>query len=246
MNKQHHISQEQFEQIENYILGKLTEQEKESFEIALQTDPSLQDKVQEVKGLMEALEEAGLRASMEEFHQVFDTELALDKPVKRLNPWFGVAAAVITLLILAGVWVLIPTSTIYEDLFESYYVEDPGLITAMSSESDYEFDRAMVDYKSGNFKDAVTRWQQILELKPENDTLNYFLGAAHLALNETGTALDYFEKVSQLPQGRFTNDTFWYLALVYLKQGKVEAAKMSLEKTEHPQKGQLLETLQEK
>ena len=45
----------------------------------------------------------------------------------------------------------IPQETVHQKLFAQFYQEDPGLITAMSSEGQYEFDRAMVDYKSGNY-----------------------------------------------------------------------------------------------
>ncbi|EOZ96058.1 hypothetical protein A33Q_2651 [Indibacter alkaliphilus LW1] len=246
MNNPNHISQEEFERIEQYILGSMSASEADLFREELEQSEDLRKKHVEVKALISAVEEGALRNSLDKFHQDMESESSGPAPVKKLTPWFWSAAAAIALVIAAAVWTLYPQPTSHERLFAQYFQEDPGLITAMSSEGQYDFDRAMVDYKSGNYRDAIRRWETILLEKPENDTLLYFIGSSHLALKETEAAISYFEKVLLLPEGRFTEDNYWYLGLAHLGEGRMEEAKVNLANSTHPLKDQLLKTLEEK
>lgn len=246
MNNPNHISQEEIERIEQFVLDKMSDQQAEAFRKELEQSPVLRDKYAEVKALIEAVEEGALRENLEQFHQQMETEFPASKSTRHLSSYYWAAAAAIVLLIAAAVWILYPQETVHQKLYAQFYQEDPGLITAMSSEGQYEFDRAMVDYKSGNYREAIERWEKLIIKKADNDTLNYFLGVAHLALEETGPAISYFEIVSQLPEGRFSDDNYWYMALAYLKQGKIEEAVGKLDKTGNPMKEQLLKSLQKK
>lgn len=247
MNNPNHISQEEFDRIEQFILGNMYTEEADAFKEELRQNPTLREKYSEVEALIHAVEEGALRNSLKMYHEEMESRAAtVTKETKKIPSWFWAAAAAIVLLIAAAVWVLFPQEPSYQRLFAQYYREDPGLITAMSAEGKYDFDRAMVEYKSGNYRDAILRWEKQLLEKPENDTLNYFLGSAHLALKETDVAIKYFESVTKMPESRFSEDNFWYLALAYLRLGRLEEALANLEKSSHPYKEQLLKSLQEK
>lgn len=246
MNNPNHISQEEFDRIEQFILGNMYTEEADAFKEELRQNPTLREKYSEVEALINAVEEGALRSSLKEFHEEMEFRAAATKGTNKLPSWYWAAAAAIVLLIAAAVWVLFPLEPNHQRLFAQYYQEDPGLITAMSAAGKYDFDRAMVEYKSGNYKDAILRWEKQLLEKPENDTLNYFLGSAHLALKETDVAIKYFESVTKMPESRFSEDNFWYLALAYLRQGSLEKAQHNLNKSNHPLREQLLKSLQEK
>lgn len=243
MNSINQIPQEEFERIEQYILGKLTDQEAKSFESEMEQNKLLRQNYLEVKALISGIEEGVLRNILDNFHQELNIIGDDEKAPKKSFSWQWAAAAV-AVFIIAVVWIFYPTEDFYSKQFSQYYTEDPGLITAMSSESSYDFDRGMVDYKSGEYQDAIQRWEKLYQSDPENDTLNYFLGSAHLANQEVETAITYFQRVTQLPEGRFTDDNYWYLALSYLKLGKIDEAINALNKTDHPMKEQLLKSLQ--
>jgi tetratricopeptide (TPR) repeat protein len=254
LENNNHISQEEFEKFERYILGHMEEQERIAFENEIATDRILSQKLEDIKVILEGVEEAAFRNNLDEIHQELQKDSSeptvpkkpIDKNVK-LIPWktFSIAAS---LFFMAGffAWLLLFKSDPNERLFMAYYQADPGLVTAMSSEANYEFDRGMVDYKSGLYPEALQRWELLLEEKPDNDTLNYFVGSAHLAMKETKKAQYYLQKVMQLHEGRFSQDAYWYLALSYLSDGETELAKKTLEKSDHPDKEALLEALQSK
>lgn len=246
MNNPNYISQEEFERIERYVLGNLSAHEAVAFELEMEENELLRQKFEEVEAFVIGIEEGALRYSLNTFHKEMEILEANEQPNKKTNYWAWASAAVIAFFVATTIWMLCFKEDFHSRRFAQFYRADPGLITAMSSASSYDFDRAMVAYKSGNYQDAIRRWEKIYESNTDNDTLNYFLGSAHLAKQEVESAVVYFQKVEQLPQGRFTNDNYWYLALSYLKMGRIEDAVNTLYKTDHPMKDELLNAIHER
>lgn len=224
-----YISEEQQERFERYLLGELTDEERKTFEREVLKDPELRDQFEEFKALFETIEEAGMRAQLDTFHQALEEAKT---PVRQLEPVgrkfnYRIAASVAILLAFGGLWFfnrLDPN----EQLFREYYSPDPGLPTVMGSNDNYAFYEAMVDYKQGKYDVAISKWEKLLAQKPENDTLNYFLGSAHLANGNTQRSLPYLENVSQNNRSRFYQESLYYLGLNYLKLGRNEDAERVL------------------
>lgn len=243
MKAANNIPQEEWDRIENHLLGNLTEGEQKAFEQELNTQPSLREKYREVESWVNALEAAALKEELNRFHeQAFGTK----QPAKSLYilRWRPLAmAASVALVLGAFLWYFVLLAPTHEKLFTAYYEPDPGLPTTMSNSAAYAFDRGMVDYKTGNYPAAINRWEGLIAEKPQNDTLNYFLGTAHLELGNTEKAKAYLEIVVQNGDGPFAQDAAWYLALSYLSTGRIQEAKEVLEKSNHPQKEMLMEKL---
>ncbi|MFB6341678.1 tol-pal system YbgF family protein [Saccharicrinis sp. FJH62] len=240
MNKPHNISQAEFERLESYILNRMDQDEKTKLEAELQHDPVLMEKYTEIRQLMECIEEVEIREKMDQFHEEIERNQKNGRTKKLFlfSRAFAVAASVIILLVLLVYLFMRPDRN--QRLYAGFYQPDPGLVTAMSSSSDYEFDRAMVDFKIGNYKAAIKRWEPLLESRPESDTLNYFIGSAYLAENDAASAIPKFKKVAQNPKSDFRNDANWYLALAYLLNDENDKAKEILKQTSHPRKDELL------
>lgn len=150
-----------------------------------------------------------------------------------------VAAA---LIIAAGsFWFLGGNSN--DRLYAKYFSPDPGLPTTMSSNNNYEFNKAMVDYKQGKYNDALSIWKAQLEHKTNNDTLNYFIGSALLADNNDKEAISYFLRVTELEDNRFKAEAYHYLGLAYLKNNDKAAAINALKKSNLSTSKDLLEKL---
>ncbi len=144
-----------------------------------------------------------------------------------------------------GAWLLLGRVGREEKLFSAYYKPDPGLISAMSTTDNYTFDRAMIDYKTGSYDSAIKAWETLLAAKPDNDTLNYFIGSAWLAKEDGEQAIPYFKKVIVLPGSYFKHDAYWYTGLALLKQKKVKEAVSFIRQSAHEQKDALLLKLKE-
>ncbi|WP_158856033.1 tetratricopeptide repeat protein [Lunatibacter salilacus] len=242
MSNQTNISQEEFERFESYFLNEMPVDDRFDFEKELETNKAFSAKFQSAKAILEGIEENALRENLESFHH----ELSDNETIKSKRfPWLGVAASFILLLGLFT-WVFLIGPNEEEQLFLTHYQPDPGLVTAMGSSMEYEFDRGMVDYKLGDYEAAIVRWEKIIQEKPENDTLQYFLGAAHLDLKNSDKALFYFERVLEVETSKFTDEATWYLGLIYLLKRDLEQARIMLEKSSHPDAEKLLKSLPEK
>jgi tetratricopeptide (TPR) repeat protein len=237
--------QQEFEKIESYILGLMTEEEKLSFESELKIDQNLRARYEDIKVLLQEVELASMKDSMEEFH----SELKSSSPVVPVNfkkpfVWKPIAVAASLLFLLAiTFWVFLGNTSENEKLFTAYYQPDPGMVTAMGTNSNYEFDRGMVDYKTGDYQAAISRWEKLLVQKPDNDTLNYFLGSALLAIGDDKQALPFLQKILEMETGIFQKEASWYLGLSLVKSGNNTEAIKYLQKSGKDEAAELVEKL---
>jgi tetratricopeptide (TPR) repeat protein len=244
MDSSNLYSQQDFERIESYILGQMTEKERLALESDMLQDQNLRNYYQDLKVILQEVELSALKENMEEFHE----ELALQKSVVPISKkefiWkpYAIAASLLCLLVIS-IWVFMGSTPENEKLFMAYYQPDPGMVTAMGSNSNYEFDRGMVDYKTGDYRAAITRWEKLLAEKPDNDTLNYFLGSAFLALEDTELAKSYLEKTSLIESSIFQKEASWYLGLALLKSGNNTEAINYLQKSGRNEAAELVEKL---
>jgi len=232
--KKQNQSQEEFERIESYLTGSMNREEQSVFEESLKADEPLRQQVKEVRVLLLAVEEKVLRNKLDEFHEEISNGSTTEKSVRPYIMYF--VAASVALLIGLGIWLLASQKTSNEKLFAQYFKPDPGMITPMSTTSDYEFYRGMVDYKQGKYQPAINRWNTLLNHKPNNDTLNYFMGVSYLAGGDDKKAIAYLSKAVNYPNSVFINEAWYYLGLTYLKEGHLGKAihafkKSNLEKS---------------
>ncbi len=244
MNLNHNIPPEIFEEIESYLLQDMTAEEQQAFTQKLTGNTLLQEQVHQVRLTIIGIKEQALSESLNGFHKELPkAETATIKKIKKtpLQRWL-VAASILLALSVGGLW-LYNRSTPNEKLFATYFKPDPGLISAMSSTDNYVFDKAMIDYKTGSYQEAITAWQGLQKNDQQNDTLNYFIGVGFVALRNTKAALPYLQKVVAMPQSYFVKDAGWYLGLALIKEERLQEAIQILNDSEHPQKEQLLKEL---
>lgn len=235
MKTTNNISQELLETVEAYLNGTLPPAERERFEEKLKTDPDFALQVEDIKTLLTGIETAVLKEKMETFHKhTSSKQKEVQMPVynpKRNNLWVftGIAAALIALL---GIFWFFNPEPQHLQLYSSYYTPDPGLPTTMSNGDDYDFYNGMVSYKQGHYETALQKWEPLLTNDSTNDTLNYFMGAAHLALEHDDKAFSFLEMVANDSQSNFNRDALYYTGLIHLKKGDLDKAKNSLKQSQ--------------
>lgn len=237
------MSTELLESIEQYYNGTMPAEEKRFFEIKLEQDSSFRTQVEDVKALLLGIETQSLKEKMQDFHADLPNQLGTKVSVsKRRNKWFRYSAAVAAIMIGVGSY-LFYNSFSNERLYNNYFKPDPGLPTTMSTTDNYDFYNAMVSYKHGDYKLAISKWEKLEAKKPVNDTLLYFLGVAHLADSEIDKALPYLEKASENSKSVFQQDANYYLGLALLKKDRKEEAILFLKKSSSESSKILLEKL---
>ena len=235
-----YISQEQQESFELFLKGEMSAEQQDVFKLRLSQNQQLNDSFEEFKLLFMTIEEEGLRSKLGDFHSVIEEE----KPIRQLNPSknrfnYSIAASVTILLSVGAIWFFNRHSP-NEKLFHKYYTQDPGLPTVMGSNDNYDFYEAMVDYKRGNYNLAIEKWEKLKKKKPTYDTLNYYLGMAHLANGNIISATPVLEESLQTNSDALRSHVNYFLGLCYLKKGDFKNAIVFLEKSDDEKSRALL------
>lgn len=230
------------EQIENYLFASMSFRERAQFEARLQQDLALNVKVEELNSVFNGIKDAGRYEKMNTWHKVLEHTSNRSTFLSVVNSRVWMVAATL-LVCCVGIWLVFFSNSKEEQLFAKYYKADFGLVTAMSATDNFAFDKAMIDYKSGNYKMSINAWQQILAQRPNSDTLHYFIGSSYLALKNYQQATASFKKVVAIKQSSFVQDAYWYLGLAALHLGNTKDASAYISKSDHSKKQALLQDL---
>ncbi|MAM27593.1 MAG: hypothetical protein CMC13_01085 [Flavobacteriaceae bacterium] len=228
---------------ERYLGNRMDLAEKAAFEEKLAEDPILSQQFDEHKKLILGIESAVLKENLDEYHATVENDSGVKTlSDKKTSPylWLGIAASIVVVL---GLFLFFDKNDDNDALFATHFVPDPGLPTTMGTSENYTFYEGMVDYKREDYKTAITKWESLYAEKPENDTLNYFLGVAELANKNAANAITYLEKVAPVNESMFQEEIFHYLGLANLKAGNMEQAKQNFQKSKKPESAIILSEL---
>lgn len=238
------ISQEEFELIEAYLTHTLSKEDRNIIEDRISKDKPFALKVEEMKTILTSVETQAMKEQLDVFHKEMSiNEVSTNEihtKVKTIS-WKKMAIAAVLILSLGSFWVF--SGSTNDKLYAEYFSPDPGLPTTMSSNNNYEFYEAMVNYKQGDYKTAISKWQVLQKQQPTNDTINYFIGVAHLANKNEKDAIPFLKKVTKNSRFSFVNDAYYYLGLAYLKTGNTENAKAILKNSTNDNSKALLSEL---
>ncbi len=244
MDTNYTISTEELVSIEQYLLGEPGTEQLLAFEKKMEADILLATKVNEVKLLLVGIELATLKERLHSYH----INIKKNYPEKAGGKIISIrrkllVAASVALLTAISVWLFTMKETKYAKLYASYYKPDPGLMSAMGVNDNYLFNKAMLDYKTGDYKKAIDEWSKLQIVMPKNDTLNYFLGVAQQAHGNSAAAIPLLKSIASNTAKPFYKDACWYTGLALLKQGAIKEANPYLEKSGRPESSELINKL---
>lgn len=235
-----YISKEEWELIEDFLRNNLSDAQKITFDNLSENDLEFPQKINEVKSVLQGVKEGVLQQKMDVWQEnIHSFEEVSVKPIQTDWKKHLMAASILLIIGLAAAWWILKPSA-EEQLFAQFYKPDPGLATVMAETQQYDFEKAMVDYKSGHYETALKSWEMLLKQSPQNDTLLFFVGSAHLGLDQTSSAIKFLENVAKLPSSTFQKDACWYLGLALLKENQQQKALHYIEQSEHENKQQLI------
>ena len=247
MNSPHNITPEEWDLIETWMDQKGAPGEAPLLKEKLLQIKNVLQKIEHVKKIREEIEDSIRQSKIKEFHKSISIDEknsgiknTVNKKIHSKAVWLTIAAA---LAILFGISWMMDKNNKSDKLFAENFKPDIGLPLKMSNASAYEFYEGMLDYKQENYNEAIAKWQVLLEAKPENDTLNYFLGVANLTLGNAAKSLEYLQDHKRFQQGIFKADAAWYAALANIKEGKFEKAKVFLNNNPSARNKKLLKEL---
>lgn len=237
------VTNEEWEIIDRYLDGTMEGEELQQFVLKLEQDESWREKTESCRLIRAGIAEAALAEKMKTWPATqsrSDNDTNTHVPVRKMLRW--VAAACVVLAIASGIvwWLNQPGEN--EKIYSKYYQPDPGLLTVMGPAESYQFDQAMVDYKSGEYKKAAEGWEALRGVYT-SDTLHYFIASAWQANGEWEKAEQNYSVVVSDINSALYSDACWYLGLIHLRNGKEEEARTWIGNSSHALKDELLNAI---
>ena len=152
--------------------------------------------------------------------------------IRKLQPWLAVAASLVLVLSVWYWWPVTPkdhTVLLSEHLTRTF-PNSEGRKDEIIGDSLRA--QAIAAYINGNFVAAAQLREQVVERDSaiiEEDI--FYLGLSYLYQQppKVQRAIPYFEQASEWPAGQFTAESRWFLALAYLQNEQIPAARQILE-----------------
>lgn len=248
------------EWIDRYVLGDLDAQELQQFQAQMHQDESLRQEVEDTQIAQSLIQHYGLRNEVKAVREAMKREEAEENistiapPVAAVSPepepvfrqeeqvradektvpmygWAGRIAAGFALFVV-GFFAIQYATLSPEQLYEERITSEAPYLglsnRSMEDREDTIADQVRIQYQFGNYEEVVRLYD---ELKSPTFAETFCLGYAYLKGEETGKAIDAFQKVIQDPHAFMIKDKAeYYLALAYLQDGQIEPATTILER----------------
>lgn len=220
------------ELLDAYLEGTLTDAQAAEMKSLVSLEPRL---AEETELLIGGIYYTVRQSQLAELKKI-DEEMGA--PVLKMNYWatttyqFRWMAAALAILVLGVVvWLFLPNINRSEKLFQAYYQMYPNIAFIQERSSKIGevsiAEKAMLNYQTAKFEEALALFYQL----PKEDmtvTFKFYIGNLHLALQQSDSALWYYDQVIKANQ-EFALQSQWYAALTLVREGKYKEARTHLE-----------------
>lgn len=227
--------EEQFNHIDQYINGKLSDAETKAFEQQIQANPSLAEEValhQELGQFLSDTQGIALEAQLTAVGEQFSQAYQQKNTPKSGVSFYWIAAAGLLLFLSIAWWFTSPKSS--EELFAAHYetyVSDE--LERSNNTISSPLEEALKAYSNKNYPTAQKQFKTQLDVStatPNNSNLiRFHLAMIHMEQKEYAPAQTYLNKILANDTSLYHQQAHWFLALIQLKTEQPQAAKQSLQ-----------------
>jgi len=218
------------ELIIGYIEGNLTGAEEQEISYRLKEETGLQKMLAEYERMVLGIRLAHMKDKLQQLRSL---EASLPPVAGKQIPmgvWIPLAAAAV-LIIAAGVWFGLPqiSSPTPQELYLSYFepFDSPGSGLTRSTDNEKNLKASAYQaYDAKDYEKAAALFAALI--KQQDDAIAHLcLGSSWLALDKPEEAEKVFTHIIESHSDLVTSAK-WYLALTFLRQGKIERTKATL------------------
>lgn len=207
------------ELIENYVEGRLSENEKQDFETRLIIDSDFKEEFDLYNTVVAGIQEAG-RENLKAKLKLADNELDNKQNIiniknsqKKQTKYWAFAASVV-FAIGIGLFFYMNDKPDLMALANNYYEKEKGLPIEMSVTRN-QWEDVMSVYKNEDYTATKNKLEDLLKKEPTNDTLNYFYGVVNFELNNYRASIASFNNIN--PTSNYYDKAQYRLVLIDLK-----------------------------
>lgn len=227
--KKYMMDEMNFDRIEDFLDGDLTESQLKEFEKDLLEDLNLQMELDLHKEVNEAIMEQDvmdLRSKLEAIKT--PPNPAQKRKLKFLTKWNITAASLALVIGLGSLMYIMNNQPAYSNdkVFSNYY--KPYNVVVNTRSADVMIDNLLItalkSYETKDYRTALTLFKQILDKDSTNITGNFYSGISNIEINEYSKANRNFTRVLKHKNNLFIEQSEWYLGFCYLMTNEKEKA----------------------
>lgn len=233
--------------IQQYIQGELSDTKRANFALRLKKEPELKAELEWQQKTSDFLQRQTARAHLKEtFIEIEDDYFSENSTAKvvsiKRRKWIGIA----TIVAAAAVLLLIFNPFASPGLYEKY-AQPSALSLAQKSDANAIALRAETAFNARKFSVAYEALSDYLNENPDDTLALLYQGMAATEINKYAEAEQIFIQIRD-GQTALRESGRWYLALLYVRKGELEKAKIELQGIStdaYPQAADLLQELNE-
>jgi len=221
------MSPDQNKKMEDYLRNKLNKEERAAFEMQLSTDDALKQEVELLSIVINGVKKSGRDQLKSRLQKIHETETSPASKTRRLWPMIAGIAASIALLMVVGIFIKnqkVSPQMAFENFYQPYSLQ----LASRDATDNKEYLKINELYFNKKYKAVLPLLKKALLTDSTNARLNLATGICHLELNLLETARLNFLAIVKSKDLRLTDKANWYLALSYLKEGKIPEMKSAL------------------
>lgn len=226
---------EMIEQLVRYADNELSEQESTQMAQMLNNDAALQERYENIINAKKTIRAAGLQQKVAALHNEYFAAIKNENKetkstAKIIKPSFGAAKIILRIaavffIAFVGYGIFQFSTTSNDSVFENNFINYEVSV----SRGEHNVTNIESLYKQQNYI-GVTKTFEAEIIKTQED---YFLAAlSYLKANNATAAINTFKALQQLnntsDQKYYVQETDYYLALAYIKNGNIEEAQKQL------------------
>ena len=208
------------ERIEQYLLNKMEDIEREAFEDELKSDPELKELTVKKQLLINGIK-AGFNAEFKSKLKSEDQHQKRMVKTRRIRFISGIAA-----ILVIGIFSTFFLNSIKQNptrIYEEYYQPYPNISTPLSR-SDENGNSPYYQYEKGEYESALAGFQTLIKGNPDDESALFYAAISNMELSDFNNAIEKLKKVADKNQSKFTQAASWYLSLAYIHTKKPELA----------------------
>jgi hypothetical protein len=219
-----------FKQIEKYLDGSMSSDEKKKFEESLTQDKNIAADLVFHQEINEAISDDDIVNFRQTVKNIIDQNMIRSRPIKRpLTIAFKISlAAAVFLFLMVGLFRILThhdLPELYSSFYEPYKTD---ISTRTLEDSKKDIQLPYILYQNGDYEASYEILTNYLLSNSNDQSAHFYLGLNALELNRPDIAIEEFSFLEQDTLSPFELHARWYLTLTYLKTGDLTRARKLL------------------
>lgn len=216
------------EDINNYLHGRLSEEDRVLFEKEMVNDLSLRNQVLEIETIINGVKESERQELKERLKVLKNSTESINnkKKIKKLKPYYLlVAAASVIGIIMLTNSVFFNTNKSTDELYADYFKIYPNTMQPVIRDANSidPTTKAFIAYEAGNFKEASILFSESVKVETNSD-LSFYYAMSLLNERKYNKSLVILNNLISDNKSSYILEIYWYSALLEFKIGNKEKA----------------------